>query len=168
MSSERGNSAIIPCLRYRNAHVAIDWLCEAFGFQRRVVHADERVVHHAQLVFDGGMVMLSSADSRAIDDRPIESQRQWGQLIVQPDEIGGSETQVCCVIVRDPDAHQAIATAAGAEIVIGISDQNYGGRGYACRDIEGHLWWFGSYDPWRDTDGQALASTSTPTSTSTT
>ncbi len=150
MSSEQGNSAIIPCLHYRNAHVAIDWLCEAFGFQRRVVHADERVVHHAQLVFDGGMVMLSSADSLSMDDRPIDSQRQWNHLLVQPDEVGGCETQFCNVIVRDPDAHHARAKAAGAEIVIDIADQPYGGRGYACRDIEGHLWWFGNYDPWRD------------------
>ncbi|MGV8940859.1 MAG: VOC family protein [Lysobacter sp.] len=154
MSSEQGNTAIIPCLHYRNAHVAIDWLCEAFGFQRRVVHADERVVHHAQLVFDGGMVMLSSADSRSSDDRPIDSQRQWNHLIVQPDEIDGCETQICNVIVRDPDAHHARAKAAGAEIVIDIGDQPYGGRGYACRDIEGHLWWFGNYDPWRDPGNQ--------------
>ena len=42
------------------------------------------------------------------------------------------------------------AKAAGAQIVIDIADQDYGGRGYACRDIEGHLWWFGSYDPWKD------------------
>ncbi|MPN55348.1 hypothetical protein SDC9_203030 [bioreactor metagenome] len=58
------------------------------------------------------------------------------------------ETQSACVIVSDADAHYARATAAGAEIVIDIADQDYGGRGYACRDPEGHLWWFGSYDPW--------------------
>ncbi len=38
---------------------------------------------------------------------------------------------------------------AGARIVIDIADQDYGGRGYACADPEGYLWWFGSYDPWR-------------------
>jgi uncharacterized glyoxalase superfamily protein PhnB len=26
-------------------------------------------------------------------------------------------------------------------------DQDYGGRGYSCRDPERHLWSFGSYDP---------------------
>jgi uncharacterized glyoxalase superfamily protein PhnB len=54
------------------------------------------------------------------------------------------------VIVADPDAHYAHARAAGAEIVQDIADQDYGGRGYLCRDPEGHLWWFGSYDPWKD------------------
>ena len=50
------------------------------------------------------------------------------------------------VFARGPKADEA--KAAGAEIVIDIADQDYGGRGYACRDPEGHLWWFGSYDPW--------------------
>jgi hypothetical protein len=27
-------------------------------------------------------------------------------------------------------------------------DKPYGGRGYAARDPEGHVWSFGSYDPW--------------------
>ncbi|HZF33304.1 MAG TPA: glyoxalase, partial [Candidatus Angelobacter sp.] len=27
-------------------------------------------------------------------------------------------------------------------------DEDYGGRGYSCRDPEGHLWNFGTYDPW--------------------
>ena len=29
-----------------------------------------------------------------------------------------------------------------------IEDQDYGGRAYTCRDSEGHIWNFGSYDPW--------------------
>lgn len=53
------------------------------------------------------------------------------------------------MIVTDADAHYARAKAAGARIVIDIADQDYGGRGYACADPEGYLWWFGSYDPWR-------------------
>jgi uncharacterized glyoxalase superfamily protein PhnB len=26
--------------------------------------------------------------------------------------------------------------------------QRYAGRGFTCRDLEGHVWTFGSYDPW--------------------
>lgn len=44
-------STIIPTLRYRDAHAAIDWLCRAFGFERHAVYADGDVVHHAQLTF---------------------------------------------------------------------------------------------------------------------
>ena len=40
------------------------------------------------------------------------------------------------------------AKAAGAKIVHEIADASYDGRGYSCRDLEGHLWSFGSYDPW--------------------
>lgn len=138
-------SAIIPCLRYRNAYVAIDWLCDAFGFQRQAVYADERTVLHAQLTFGGGMIMLGSADNES----------EWGRHTVQPDEVDGRETQSCCVVVEAIDAHYRKAKAAGAEIVIDIADQEYGGRGYACRDIEGHLWWFGSYDPWQAQDNDA-------------
>ncbi len=39
--------------------------------------------------------------------------------------------------------------AAGAEIILDIKDEDYGGRGYTCRDPEGHVWNFGSYDPWK-------------------
>ena len=132
-------STVIPCLRYRDAHAAIDWLCKAFAFERHAVHADGDVVHHAQLVFGNGMIMLGSAGNSS----------EWGRQIAQPGDIGLRETQRPCVIVADADAHYARAKAAGATIVIDIADQDYGGRGYSCRDPEGHLWWFGSYDPWK-------------------
>ncbi len=67
----------------------------------------------------------------------------------QPDEAGG-ETQTAYIVVRDVDAHHARAMAAGAEIVIDIKDEDYGGRDYTCRDPEGHIWTFGSYDPWQE------------------
>ncbi|MCW5580375.1 MAG: VOC family protein [Luteimonas sp.] len=132
-------STIIPCLRYRDAPAAIDWLCEAFGFERHAVYADGGIVHHAQLVFGNGMIMLGSAQTAS----------EWGSHLVQPADIAGRQTQSPCVIVGDVDAHYARAKAAGAGIVIDIADQDYGGRGYACRDPEGYLWWFGNYDPWK-------------------
>ncbi len=135
----RTTSTIIPCLRYRNAPAAIEWLCRAFGFQRHAVYQDGDIVHHAQLVFGNGMIMLSSV-------QPGE----WGSNMIQPDEVGGMETQSACVIVSDADAHYDRAKAGGAEMIMDIADQDYGGRGYACRDLEGHVWWFGSYDPWAD------------------
>lgn len=132
-------ATIIPCLRYRDAPAAIDWLCRTFGFERHAVYAEGDTVHHAQLVFGNGMVMLGSADTAS----------EWGRRIAQPGDIGGLETQSPCVVVADVDAHYARAVAAGAELVQDIADQDYGGRGYSCRDPEGHLWWFGSYDPWK-------------------
>ena len=133
-------ATVIPSLRYRNALAMIDWLCNAFGFAKQAVYADGDVVHHAQLTFGRGMVMLGSVDNRSA----------WGQRIAQPDEIGGRETQACCIIVADCEAHFAHAKAAGAEIVDPLEAKDYGGRGYSCRDPEGHLWWFGDYDPWAE------------------
>lgn len=133
-------ATIIPSLRYRDAPAAIDWLCRAFGFEKNAVYADEKgIVQHAQLVFGNGMVMLGS----------VANAGAWGGRIAQPDEIGGRETQCPCVIVADCDAHYARARAAGAVIVDELERKEYGGAGYSCRDPEGHLWWFGSYDPWK-------------------
>ncbi len=52
-------ATMIPAIRYRDAAAAIDWLCEAFGFERHlVVPGEGGAIDHAQLVFGNGMVML--------------------------------------------------------------------------------------------------------------
>ncbi len=66
----------------------------------------------------------------------------------QSDEIGGAATQTMYVVVSDADAVHAKATAGGARIAMAIKDEDYGGRGFSCSDLEGHLWSFGTYDPW--------------------
>ena len=131
-------STIIPSLRYHDALTAIDWLCGAFGFEKHAVYADGDTVNHAQLTYGNGMIMLGSTSKAG----------EWSTRFVQPDEIDGRETQCPCVIVGDCDAHYARATAAGAVIVDELKSTDYGGKGYSCRDLEGHLWWFGEYDPW--------------------
>jgi len=140
-SSEKNSGAVvIPCLRYRDAPRAIEWLCAAFGFDRQAVYSNpDGTIAHAQLTFGNGMIMLGS-----VTDRETE----WGRLIKQPDEIGGAETQSAYLVVPNADAIYARAKAAGAEIVIDIKDEDYGGRGFSCRDPEGHLWNFGTYNPW--------------------
>jgi uncharacterized glyoxalase superfamily protein PhnB len=133
-----GGATIVPCLRYHDAPAAIDWLCRAFGFEKQLVVPDEdgRILQ-AQLTLGNGMIMLCSM-------YPGE----WGKLMAQPEQIGGRETQTSCVFVADPDAHHARAIAAGAQILVALKDNHYGGRSYSCRDVEGHIWTFGSYDPW--------------------
>jgi uncharacterized glyoxalase superfamily protein PhnB len=49
--------------------------------------------------------------------------------------------------VDHPDAHHDRARQAGAEIVLGLKDEDYGSRGYTARDPEGNLWSFGTYRP---------------------
>lgn len=128
---------IIPTLRYRDAAAALDWLCRAFGFEKHmVVPGDDGSIAHAQLVFGNGMVMLGSARD---DD--------FGKL-QKPPALGGAATQSAYIIVPDADAHHARALAAGARVVYPLRTEDYGGRGYSCLDPEGHLWNFGTYDPW--------------------
>ena len=49
-------------------------------------------------------------------------------------------------------AHHARAVAKGAKVVYPLKTEDYGGRGYSCLDLEGHLWHFGTYDPWTPHD----------------
>lgn len=143
VANSHPGSSIIPCLRYRDVHGAIEWLCKAFGFSRHAVYENEQGgVEHAQLTWGNGMIMLGEVRDNA-----------FGQHVVQPDEIGGRETQCACVTVADCKSHYLQAKAAGAVIVDDFAEKDYGGAGYSCHDPEGHLWYFGSYDPWQP--GQA-------------
>lgn len=125
---------IIPTLRYHDAAAAIEWLCRAFGFEKHlVVPMENGQIAHAQLVFGNGMIMLGSAR----DD-------EFGALQAPLANAQGPVSQSAYIIVADVDAHHAQAVAAGAEVVLPPTDQDYGGRLYSCRDLEGNLWNFGS------------------------
>ena len=133
-------ATIVPVLRYRDAPAAIEWLCRTFGFEKHlVVPNEDGTVAHAQLSFGNGMIMLGSV---------LDNETEFGRLMKQPDEVGGAATQTVYLVVTDADAVLAKATAGGARIAMQIKDEDYGGRGFSCFDLEGHLWSFGTYDPW--------------------
>lgn len=119
--SEQIRRTVYPLVKYEDPERAIGWLERAFGFTAREISRDDagRVVH-AELTYDTGMVMLGRAEI-----------------------ISGG----VYVAVDDPDAHHDRAKAAGAEIVSELADQPYGSRDYACRDLEGNTWYFGTYRP---------------------
>ena len=141
MANPKATTAtIIPGLRYQNAVMAIDWLSGAFGFEKHlVVPGEGDTIAHAQLTFGNGMIMLGSAG---------EHGDGYDALLATPAERGGTVSQAPYVVVEDVDAHYEKARAAGAEIVLPPSDKDYGGRDYTCRDLEGNVWTFGTYDPW--------------------
>jgi len=137
-------ASVIPTVRYRDVPKAVEWLCRAFGMRvHRVVPDAAGAPRYAELTVGSGMLMVAP-----IEDTP------FGKLMVQPDEIGGVETQVCYLCVGNARAHYKRAKAAGAVIVLHPDDDANRGRGYSCRDPEGHVWNFGTYDPWA---GQAPA-----------
>lgn len=132
------HSSVTPSMSYRDAPAAIDWLCEVFGFARHAVYpAPDGSIMHAELTLGGGMIMLGSMKDT-----------EYHRLLRQPDQMGGIETRSICLVVDDADAAYARAKAAGAQITFEIEDKPYGGRGFACRDLEGFSWHVGTYDPW--------------------
>jgi uncharacterized glyoxalase superfamily protein PhnB len=121
-----------PVLTYRDARAAITFLSEAFGFEERACYAhddDPSVIVHAEMRWPtGGGVMFGSAGK---DDGPFGARTP-----------GNDSVYVVC---DDPDGLYERAVAAGAEVVRGLVDEDYGSRGFTVRDPEGNLWSFGTY-----------------------
>jgi uncharacterized glyoxalase superfamily protein PhnB len=126
--------AFYPFLRYADARAAVQWLCDAFGFERHAVFdAPDGTVAHAELRLGAGVLMLGQSRDDALGLRT-------------PRELGaGTGGVYACV--ADADAHHVSAVAAGAEIVLPLREMDYGSREYTCRDPEGNLWSFGTYRP---------------------
>ncbi|MEV7968355.1 VOC family protein [Sphaerisporangium sp. NPDC088356] len=119
-----------PTLRARDARGLIAFLGKAFGFEETVVYGEGDRVDHAQLNWPlGGGIMLGSV-REAGEDNP------WS---LPPGTFGAY------VVTDDPDALFARATGAGAEVVYGLRETDYGSRDFAVRDPEGNLWSFGTY-----------------------
>jgi len=136
---------IIPSITYQDAKKAIKWLCEAFDFQEDAVYeTQDGKVAHAQLTYRGNMIMLGSSDSGS----------EFSKLVKLPLEIEGFVTQSAYIIIDEEDIeiHYEKAKSHGAEILIELKSEDYGGKNYTCKDLEGHIWNFGSYDPWKKED----------------
>ena len=132
--TQESASQFYPFLRYADARTAVDWLCDAFGFERHVVFdGPDGSLVHAELRFGNGVVMLGQSKEDALNLRT-------------PRELG-AVTGGVYAYVSDADAHHARAVAAGAEIVHPLRQTDYGSREYTCRDPEGNLWSFGTYRP---------------------
>jgi len=129
---------IYPALRYRDARSAIDWLCEAFGFEERAVHAaDDGGIAHAELMLGTGMVMLGSAGAGVPPVQPVHG---------DPVDFSALPFTIY-VAIEDVDRHHDHARAAGARIVRDLEDTDYGSREYSALDPEGNVWSFGTYHP---------------------
>lgn len=129
--------SIYPYIRYDDAAAALTWLVDVLGFEEHEVNRNpDGTIGHAELKLGLGMVMLSGGDAMG-----MKSTRA----------LGGS-SQGIYVVITDPDARFARATAKGAEVVRGIEDQDYGSRDFTVRDPEGNLWSFGTYQPFRPSE----------------
>jgi uncharacterized glyoxalase superfamily protein PhnB len=124
---------IYPFIRYNDAAGAIEWLQNAFGFEKVADYRnDDGTVAHAELRIGSGMLMLGTGRG----DDPAAKPRDVSAL-----------SHGLFVSIPDPDAHYQRARAAGAEIVRELEDTDYGSREYAALDVEGNYWGFGTYRP---------------------
>ncbi|MFI5807377.1 VOC family protein [Streptomyces sp. NPDC051561] len=133
---------INPTFLYADARAAIRMLKEAFGFREVVVYEDENdpsVVHHAELAYGNGVVLLGSKGRPGL----------YAQLM---DDSGPTGVYV---VVEDTDAHFKNAQAYGLEVLMPPTDQDHGSRDYMVRDAERNLWCFGTYQPGTPSPGAA-------------
>ena len=135
-------SYVIPTLKYEDAPAAIEFLKSAFGFaEKMVVPGENGTIAHAQLVLGELMIMVGSLEASADPN--------YTELLTTPKAAGGV-TQSPYIVIADVERHYAQARGAGAEITLPLEEQDYGGAMYSAKDPEGHLWNFGSYDPWAE------------------
>lgn len=120
----------VPIVPYVNPRAAISWLEKAFDATPTLVVPPEpdQPLAHAEVAVGTGVVMIDDAERT---DSPF----------ALPGPV------VLYVVVDDPDALHARAEAAGAEIIMPLTDQDYGSREFAARDPHGNVWSFGTYRP---------------------
>lgn len=103
---------IIPELPYEDVNEAATWLCQTFGFKKRLRIGS----HRYQLTFGEASVVA------------IERKDPGRSSIL--------------VHVANVDGHYERARQAGAQILNPPTDYPYGERQYTAEDIGGHRWTF--------------------------
>lgn len=140
LSGSQTATHLVPLMRYRDVGIASEWLCAAFGFEPHfAAKAPDGAVFYAELRLGDSMIMLGASGEPSPED-------VMGQLSGTSTD---AHVQSCYVVLADVDAHYEQAKRAGATVTLDIKSDDIGGRGYSCRDLEGHVWNFGTYDPWK-------------------
>jgi uncharacterized glyoxalase superfamily protein PhnB len=136
-------NTLVPTFHYRDPAAMVDWLCAAFGFETcELVAGVDGSFRHALLSTGGNLIMLLPARAGPGGANAIDGQKT---------KVGAvAPTQSCYFVVPDADLHFLNAKAHGAE-VLDVGEYQFGGRGYSCRDAEGHVWHFGTRNLGRET-----------------
>ncbi len=124
---------LFPTLRYRDPALAVEWLCTALGFERHFVAEDAGKVVHAQLRRGDDLLFLG----------PDQADDKYGMH--SPLVLNGTSQCVCVAVSENLEGLCERARAAGATILTEPYETSYGSREFTCRDIEGHIWTFGTY-----------------------
>jgi uncharacterized glyoxalase superfamily protein PhnB len=124
---------------YQDAAAAIEWLCDAFGFQVRLkVEGENGRIEHCELEYGDGLIMIAQ--------EAADSPKKFKQTFRSPRSLGGANTQTLMFFVDDADGHCTHARARGARVVEEPATHDYeqdhwADRSYGALDPEGHLWW---------------------------
>ena len=130
---------------YREPAAAIDWLCDAFGFELRLkVEGEPGQIIYSELLYGQALVSVSAS---ARPDDAVEPGREFKSRHASPLDLDGRVSQALCLFVDDVDAHCVQARAHGATIHSEPATHDYGDdywsdRSYGALDCEGQSWWF--------------------------
>lgn len=129
---------VIPNISYKDPENALEFLKNALGFSEHSIYRDnQNKILHGELVLGKAMIMISPANNETV----------FGKFTRTPNELQGYNIQTPYIIIEEIDAHYQQTKNAKAEIILPLKDEDYGGRGYSCKDPEGNIWNFGSYNP---------------------
>jgi uncharacterized glyoxalase superfamily protein PhnB len=117
-----GTASVVPELVYPDVGKAVDWLCDAFGFEEmwRVGN------HRARIRYGNGIVAVADAGE------------DYGRRVPEPGE--SAHCHGVMLQVEDVDAHHDHARQAGARILNTPTDFSFGERQYTAEDLAGHRW----------------------------
>ena len=126
-------------VHYRDVRAAVDWLCSTLSFEKHLtVRNEDGSIRCAQLTNGHTRVALAPIDG------PV-----FNELVQQPDQGSRDEPHICSFFVVDADALYRRAKRAGAELIVEITSENDRKQHfYSCRDPEGHIWRFKTFNPW--------------------
>lgn len=130
MTDPTSGPTVWPALRYDDAPGALRFLIDVLGFREALVVPDDTGdITHAELRWtEGGAVMLGSTKHR----EGVHAQMRPGVA------------SVYVVSDRVDEIHER-CRAAGADIVSGLEDTDYGSHTFTVADPEGNHWTIGTY-----------------------
>ena len=118
-----------PGFRIVTPYLTVKGAEELLAFMKRVFEAEELACHR-----EGGIIVNAAV---RIGDSTIELSEATNEWRAMPSALH--------VYVADCDATHARAVAAGATVLHGPMDQEYGERSSAVRDIAGNNWYIATH-----------------------
>jgi uncharacterized glyoxalase superfamily protein PhnB len=120
-------TTINPVVHYRDLAAGAKFLVDSFGFVEHQAHKDnDGKIQYVELSLNGAPLGLGSVTEGSMFDT--------GPAVVY-------------ISLDEVDAMHERAAAAGAEVLMAPTDQDYGSRDFVAKDHEGNVWCFGTFQP---------------------